>query len=114
MSSSWLRLITPLTSNGNLPWTGDATQLVEHTRPSFAVLVKRRNPLIAAADANHTAAAELLAQVDTRLSATLTRALNRKTQAAYETRDVSATDAAACIRQATTLLEAARARVRPT
>ena len=66
------------------------------------------------ADANHTAAAELLAQVDTRLSATLTRALNRKTQAAYETRDVSATDAAACLRQATKLLEAARSRVRPT
>ena len=66
------------------------------------------------ADANHTAAAELLAQVDTRLSAALTRALNRKTQAAYETRDVSATDSAACVRQATTLLEAARARVRPT
>ena len=66
------------------------------------------------ADANHTAAAELLAQVDTRLSATLTRALNRKTQAAYETRDISATDAAACVRQATTLLEAARTRVRPT
>ena len=29
-------------------WTGNATQLVEHTRSSFAVLVKRRNPLIAA------------------------------------------------------------------
>jgi hypothetical protein len=64
------------------------------------------------ADANHTAAVELLALVDTRLSATLARALSRKTQAAYETRHISATDAAACLRQASTLLEAARSRVR--
>ena len=66
------------------------------------------------ADANHTAAVELLAQVDARLSAALARALGRKTQAAYETRDVSATDAAACVRQATTLLKAARIRVQQT
>ena len=64
------------------------------------------------ADGNHTAAVELLAQVDGRLSATLARALSRKTQAAYETRDISATDAAACVRQATTLIQAARNRVR--
>jgi hypothetical protein len=60
---------------------------------------------------NHTAAAELLAQVDARLSAALARALSRKTQAAYESRDISATDARTCVRQATTLLEAARSRV---
>ncbi len=66
------------------------------------------------ADANHTAAVELLAQVDSRLSATLARALSRKTQAAYETRDISAADATACVRQATTLLEAARKRVQQT
>ena len=29
-------------------WTGNPTQLVEHTRRSFAALVKRRNPLITA------------------------------------------------------------------
>jgi predicted nucleotidyltransferase len=29
-------------------WTGNPTQLVEHTRASFARLVQRRNPLIAA------------------------------------------------------------------
>lgn len=29
-------------------WTGNPTQLVEHTRRSFAALVRRRNPLIAA------------------------------------------------------------------
>jgi predicted nucleotidyltransferase len=29
-------------------WTGNPAQLVEHTRRSFAALVKRRNPLIAA------------------------------------------------------------------
>ena len=66
------------------------------------------------ADANHTAAVELLAQVDARLSAALARALGRKSQAAYETRNVSATDAAACVRQATTLLKAARIRVQQT
>ena len=66
------------------------------------------------ADANHTAAVELLAQVDARLSAALARALARKSQAAYETRNVSATDAAACVRQATTLLKAARIRVQQT
>ena len=64
------------------------------------------------ADANHTAAVELLAEVDGRLSATLARALSRKTQAAYETRDISTRDAATCVRQATTLLDAARTRAR--
>jgi predicted nucleotidyltransferase len=29
-------------------WTGNPTQLIEHTRRSFAALVRRRNPLIAA------------------------------------------------------------------
>ncbi|HEV7865467.1 MAG TPA: hypothetical protein VGR20_22410, partial [Acidimicrobiia bacterium] len=29
-------------------WTGNHTQLVEHTRLSFAPLVRRRNPLVAA------------------------------------------------------------------
>jgi predicted nucleotidyltransferase len=29
-------------------WTGNPTQLVEHTRRSFTALVRRRNPLIAA------------------------------------------------------------------
>jgi hypothetical protein len=63
------------------------------------------------ADGNHTVAVELLARVDTKLAATLSRALNRKTQAAYESRDVTTKDAAACVRQATTLIEAARPRV---
>ena len=29
-------------------WTGNPTQLVEHTRKSFTALLRRRNPLIAA------------------------------------------------------------------
>lgn len=62
------------------------------------------------ADANHTAAVELLAEVDGRLSATLARALSGKTQAVYETRDVSTGDAATCARQAPTVLAAARTR----
>jgi hypothetical protein len=64
------------------------------------------------ADADHTAAVELLAQVDGRLSAALARALSRKTQAAYESRDVAASDATACVRHANTLLDAARSRIR--
>ncbi len=62
------------------------------------------------ADANHTAAIALLRTVDTRLAATLARLLARKQQAAYESRDVTARDAATCIRQATTLADAARTR----
>lgn len=63
------------------------------------------------ADGKHTAAVELLTQVDQQLGAALGRALSRKTQAAYETRDISATDAAACVRQATALIQAARTQV---
>ncbi|MGQ0631742.1 MAG: hypothetical protein ACT4P1_11915 [Sporichthyaceae bacterium] len=62
-------------------------------------------------DANHAAAVRLLEQVDPALSSALSRSLNRKTQAAYESRDISAKDTAACVRQATTLIEAARVRV---
>lgn len=63
------------------------------------------------AGGSHTAAVELLRRVDAALAAALQRSLDRKTQAAYESRDVSARDAAACVRQATALVEAARSRV---
>lgn len=62
------------------------------------------------ADANHAAAIDVLRTVDSRLAATLARLLSRKQQAAYETRDVSAKDAATCMRQATTVVDAARSR----
>jgi hypothetical protein len=62
------------------------------------------------ADANHAAATELLRTVDARLAATLGRLLARKQQAAYESRDLSTKDATTCIRQATTLVDAARTR----
>jgi hypothetical protein len=62
------------------------------------------------ADANHAAAIDLLRTVDAQLAATLGRLLGRKQQAAYESRDISARDAATCIRQATTLVDAARSR----
>ena len=64
------------------------------------------------ADGNHVAAAQLLSIVDRRLSTALRRAIDRKTQAGYESRDISAQDAESCVRQATMLLEGARARVR--
>ncbi len=62
------------------------------------------------ADGTHAAALDLLGTVDARLAATLARLLGRKQQAAYESRDVSVKDAATCMRQATTLVGAARRR----
>ena len=62
------------------------------------------------ADGKHSAAIDLLRIVDTQLAATLARLLARKQQAAYESRDISARDAATCVRQATTIIEAARRR----
>lgn len=62
-------------------------------------------------DGNHTSAVDLLRQVDASLSTTLKRALDRKTQAGYESADISAADAASCLRWARRLLEAANTRV---
>jgi hypothetical protein len=63
------------------------------------------------ADGSEATAVELLGRVDRKLSAALKRALDRQTQAAYESRDISVTDARMCVRQAEVLLDAARARV---
>jgi hypothetical protein len=63
------------------------------------------------ADGSHTAAIELLSRVDKSLSAALKRALDRKNQAAYESRDISVSDARMCVRQAELLLAAARQRI---
>lgn len=63
------------------------------------------------ADGNHAGAASLLSRVDTTYSNALSRCLNRKTQAAYESRDIASKDAATCVRHASTLVEAARSRV---
>lgn len=61
-------------------------------------------------DANHPAAVDLLRSVDPALATTLGRLLARKRQAAYESRDIGAKDAATCLRQAGTLVGAARSR----
>lgn len=63
------------------------------------------------ADGNHGAAVQLLGRVDGKLANALSRSLNRKTQASYESRDIAAKDATACVRQATLLVDAARDRV---
>jgi hypothetical protein len=63
------------------------------------------------ADGNHLAAVELLRTVDPQLAATLNRAVSRKNQAADETRTIAAKDATTCVRQATTLTDAARTRI---
>jgi hypothetical protein len=63
------------------------------------------------ADGSGLAAIELLSRVDRKLSAALKRALDRQAQAAHESREISASDARVCLRQAEMLLDAARARV---
>ena len=63
------------------------------------------------ADGNHAAAIQMLGRVDKSLSAALKRALDRKNQAAYESRDISAGDAKMCLRQAELLVAAARQRI---
>ena len=62
-------------------------------------------------DGNHVAAVELLRKVDVRLSTALKRALDRKTQAGYESADISASDAENCVKWASQLLAAAHARL---
>jgi hypothetical protein len=63
------------------------------------------------ADGNHSAAVELLGDVDKTLAASFRRALDCKNQAAYEARDIAVSDARACVRQASLLIEAARIRI---
>lgn len=63
------------------------------------------------ADANHAAAVDLLSRIDSALANALSRCFNRKTQAAYESRDIATKDAATCVRQAVVLIEGARSRV---
>jgi hypothetical protein len=62
-------------------------------------------------DGNHVSAVELLRQVDAKLATSLKRALDRKTQAGYESVDISAADAASCVRWAEQLLAAAAVRL---
>jgi hypothetical protein len=62
-------------------------------------------------DGNHSAAVDLLRQVDSGLATTLKRALDRKTQAAYESNDISGTDAANCVKWAKQILAGAEVRL---
>jgi hypothetical protein len=62
-------------------------------------------------DGNHVSAVDLLRQVDSKLSTSLKRALDRKTQAGYETTDISAADAASCVKWAEQLVASAEARL---
>ena len=62
-------------------------------------------------DGNHVSAVDLLRQVDVKLATALKRALDRKTQASYESVDVSAADAASCVKWADQLLAAAEERL---
>ncbi len=59
----------------------------------------------------HQLAVRLLAKVDNELSTALKRALAIKTKAAYESSDVSDSDAKACMRRAQSLVAAAGERV---
>jgi hypothetical protein len=62
-------------------------------------------------DGNHVSAVDLLRQVDSKLATALKRALDRKTQAGYESVDISAADATNCVKWAEQLLAAAEARL---
>jgi hypothetical protein len=62
-------------------------------------------------DGNHSAAIQLLGAVDARLATSLKRALDRKTQASYESSDIAAADAANCVRWAQQLVRAAETRL---
>jgi len=62
-------------------------------------------------DGNHSSAVDLLRRVDPKLSTALKRALDRKTQAGYESVDISAVDAEGCVKWAAQLLAAAEARL---
>lgn len=61
-------------------------------------------------DGNHVSAVDLLRHVDAKLATALKRALDRKTQAGYESVDISAADAESCVKWAGQLLAAAEAR----
>ena len=62
-------------------------------------------------DSNHVSAVDLLRQVDAKLATALKRALDRKTQAGYESVDIGSADAASCVKWADQLLAAAEARL---
>ena len=62
-------------------------------------------------DGNHVAAVDLLRQVDAKLATALKRALDRKTQAGYESVDIGSADAASFFKWADQLLAAAEARL---
>ena len=62
-------------------------------------------------DGNHTSAVDLLRAVDPKLATALKRALDRKTQAGYESVDISAAAAANCVKWAEQLLAAAESRL---
>lgn len=62
-------------------------------------------------DASHGAAVGLLRQVDPKLATALKRALDRKTQAGYESADVSDSNAASCIKWAKQIVAVAEARL---
>lgn len=61
--------------------------------------------------ANHLGAVDLLRTVDVGLSSALKRALDRKTQAAYESADLSRSAAANCVKWARQLLAEAELRL---
>ena len=63
------------------------------------------------ADSDHGAAVDLLRQVDASLAAALKRSLDRKTQAAYESDDISNSVALSCVKWAKKLVSGANRRL---
>lgn len=100
----------------------DARAFLEVAEVSDNTDVIATNAAIAAADAlcclslgkrssspNHAHAVELIQPLDAALVGSLRRCLDLKTKVAYESRDLSAKDAATTVRHAVHLVEAAEA-----
>jgi hypothetical protein len=85
----------------------DATLAAVAAAGAVCCVALRERP----AAGSEVAAVEMLGRIDKKLSAVLKRAVDRKAQAAYESRDISVSNARMCLRQAEILLAAARDRV---
>lgn len=93
----------------------DAPDVVATCAIHAAVAAADANTCLAlgerSSDGNHLSAVELLRSVDAALAAALQRALDRKTQAACASTDISKNDAAGCVKWARRLVVAAQTRL---
>lgn len=104
--------MSPRTDGRRSPCTITDARARLHDAAAFLEAAKcLEDPDVIATNAIHAAAIELRGRVDKSLAAALKRAFDRKNQAAYESRDISVSDASMCVRQADLLVAAARQRI---